>query len=428
MLDQRGKAAWLAMSVVVTGSAAAQGPGRASPAVSAPASARVETAPVEPSAPDKFQVPTVLEAARRVRLIATEDGIVQSLSARVGDAVRERQDLVLLDRAEASARLKIARAAVKEAQATLKAADDPADKEKAAAQIEAAEARAELAQLALDRCSLKAPFAGMVLDYPVSVGQFVTKGTIVAEIADTSSLRVLVPVDRTRVKEGQTLQLVSEGKPVTGKVQALLPMPASFAPLRELATPWSGAWIVIENPAGAGLEPGQRVQNPFLPNAPIVSLPARAVQAAPSEVGSGATAGPIVQVIRNDHVANVPVTVLGEVGPERVQVSGPFRQGDAAIAESSVPLAAGTYLRFGGAEETAVRGTPPDPNAVGSVAEFGAAAAVPAAPAPAASRIAPIGAPDSAVPGRARPRTGQTTKPAPRPAAPKPAAGGAVPF
>ena len=70
------------------------------------------------------------------------------------------------------------------AQAALKAAKEPAEKEKTSAQIEAAEARAELAQLALDRCSLKAPFAGMVLTYPVSVGQFVTKGTTVAELAD----------------------------------------------------------------------------------------------------------------------------------------------------------------------------------------------------------------------------------------------------
>lgn len=424
MFDRRATAASAALVAMILEAAWAQGPGRTSPPVGAPASARVETAPVEPSPPDRFQVPTVLEAARRVTLVATEDGLVQGIPAKVGDSVRDRQDLVLLDRTEASARVKIARAAVKEAQAAVKAAREPADKEKASAQVEAAEARAELAQLALDRCTLKAPFAGLVLSYPVSVGQFVTKGTTVAELADTTSLRVLVPVDRTKVKEGQTLQLVSDGKPVTGKVQAMLPLPETFAPLRELATPWSAAWVVVENPVGAGLEPGQRVRNPFLPVAPIASLPARAVQSASSEPRARGDGGAVVQVVRNDHVANVPVSVLGEVGPERVQVAGAFRQGDAAIVETSVPLAAGTYLRFGGVQETAVQGTPPDPNAVGAVADVGAA---PATTPPPAARVAPIGAPDSAVPRPTASRPGAATKPATKPA-PKAANGGAVPF
>jgi multidrug efflux pump subunit AcrA (membrane-fusion protein) len=425
MRDRRVAAAGAALVLTILGAAWAQGPGRGtqSPPVAAPTSARVETAPLEPIPPDKFQVPTVLEPSRRVTLVATEDGVVQGLAAQVGDTVRERQDLVLLDRTEAAARLKIARAAVKESQAALKAAREPAEKEKTAAQIEAAEARAELAQLALDRCSLKAPFAGMVLAYPVSVGQFVPKGTTVAELADTTSLRVLVPVDRTKVKEGQTLQLVSEGKPVTGKVQAVLPLPETFAPLRELATPWSAAWVVIENPSTAGLEPGQRVRNPFLPAAPIASIPARGVMAASSETPASGAGGSVVQVVRNDHVANVPVVVLGEVGPERLQVAGAFRQGDVAIVESSVPLAAGTYLRFG-SQEAAVQGTPPDPNAVGAAAEVEPAAP---APAPAASRVAPIGAPDSAVP-KTTARPPAASKPATKPSRPQPKAVAPAPF
>src|SRR5262245_49076154 len=109
MRDRRTAAAGSALVLTVLGAAWAQGPGRgsSSPTVAAPTSARVETAPLESFPPDKFQVPTVLEPARRVTLVATEDGVVQGLAAKVGDKVRERQDLVLLDRTEASARLKI---------------------------------------------------------------------------------------------------------------------------------------------------------------------------------------------------------------------------------------------------------------------------------------------------------------------------------
>ena len=32
----------------------------------------------------------------------------------------------------------------------------------------------------------------------------------------------------------------------------------------------------------------------------------------------------MVQVIRNEYVTNVPVHVLGDTGPERVQISGAF--------------------------------------------------------------------------------------------------------
>ena len=89
-----------------------------------------------------------------------------------------------LDRAEAMAKLKIAQAVVKEKQALLKrsGSGDAVDQ----AQVEAAEARAELAQLELDRLTLRAPFAGRVLSVPVSSGQFVLKGTVLAEVADVS--------------------------------------------------------------------------------------------------------------------------------------------------------------------------------------------------------------------------------------------------
>jgi multidrug efflux pump subunit AcrA (membrane-fusion protein) len=332
--------------------------------------------------------------------------------------VRERQDLVQLDRTEATARLKIARAELKERQAAAKASGDAVQQGIAAAQVEAAEARVELAQLALDRCTLKAPFAGMVLAFPVSVGQYVTKGTTVAELADVSQLRALVPVDRTRVKEGQSLQLATEGMEVTGKIAAIVPLPEAFSALRELATPWSAALVVVDNPTTLGLEPGQRVRNPFLPTTPIATVPSRAIQSEPAPAKAKNTPATVfVQVVRNEHVANVPVAVLGEVGPERMQVAGAFRPADVAIVESSVPLAAGTFIRFGGDQGTQVQAMPPDPDAAGTVAEVSPPAEAPA------TRVAPIGAPDGA------PRRRTATRPAAKPAQPPAKTGGAaVPF
>ena len=63
-------------------------------------------------------------------------------------------------------------------------------------QLEGAQARAELAQLQLDRCTLHAPFAGRVTAIPVYSGQYVLKGNTLLEIADVSGLKALHPVDR----------------------------------------------------------------------------------------------------------------------------------------------------------------------------------------------------------------------------------------
>lgn len=412
------------MSGIVLASAAAWGQGAPRPPVAAPAAAspsvRVETSSLELIPPERFLVPVVLEPVRRVTLKATADGVVQALSARLGEPVRDRQEIVQLERTEAAAMLRIAQAAVKEQQ-TAQTAAEAATPAGAVAQahLEAAEARVELAQLALDRCTLRAPFNGILLTYPVSVGQFVERGTTLAEIADVSSFRALLPVDRTQVRAGGTIAVRVEGNEVSAKVTAVVPLPERYEPLRALAVPWGAAWLSFDATSGGGLEPGQRVVGPFLPESPIATVPRRAIRA-----GREASSGTL-QVIRDDYVVDVPVTVLGEVGPERVQVAGSLRERDAAVLASTVPLAAGTLIRFGGGRGVGLEGIPPDPNAAGAVAEI-ASPATPTTTSPPATRVAPIGAPDSAAPGRNADRpSAPTTKPAPPSPPTRP---GLVPF
>jgi multidrug efflux pump subunit AcrA (membrane-fusion protein) len=327
-----------------------------------PASARVETAPLELKSPDRYQVPCVLEPIRKVTLTAPADGILRNMEAQVGASVREGAEIAQFDRTEAAARLKIAQAQVKEQQATLKNAPNPGQAAIAQAQLEAAQARAEIAQLELDRCTLRAPFAGRLLAVTVSPGQYLNKGATVAELADETSLRVLVPLERATASSA-TVNLDVEGQAVSGKVQATLPLPESLAVLRELAMPMTAAWVVVANPKGA-LEPGQRVAGPALPVAPIATIPARALH----QPAKGETGGPSVQVIRNEYATNVPVRVLGQPGPDRVQVSGSLRPTDTLILASSVPLLAGTLVRFGVEEHKAIEATSPNPAEGGSLA------------------------------------------------------------
>ena len=210
------------------------------------------------------------------------------------------------------------------------------------AQVEAAQGRVELAQLDLDRCTLRAPFSGRIVDVPVCTGQYVLRGAVIVELADVSSLRVIQPVDRRSVAANASFSVQVEGRDVPAKVQAVLPLPESLKVLRELATPLSAAMLVVPNSKG-DLEPGQRVQSGTVPSTPTAIVPKRAVR--PEDPRGGDNM--MVQVIRDDYVTNVPVRVLGDTGSERVQIAGALRTSDSLITSSSVPLLAGTLVRFG---------------------------------------------------------------------------------
>jgi multidrug efflux pump subunit AcrA (membrane-fusion protein) len=357
-----------------------------------PTAARIESVPLELTMPERYQVAESLEPIRRVTLVAPADGFIRSMEVRLGETVRGSQEIAQLDRTEASARLKMASAEVKEKQGLLKSptASPGLTPDVVGAQIEAAEARVELAQLALDRCTLRAPFAGRLVDLPVCAGQYVLKGTTIAELADLSSLKTLLPVDRADVAAGAPLTVHIEGQDVVGKVQAILPLPERFTALRELATRFAAAWVAFPNTKG-DLEPGLRVRPTTIPIAPIAMVPKRAVK----QEDARKSEGTMVQVIRNEYVTNVPVRVLGETSPERVQITGLLRGSDSLIVSSSVSLLPGTLVRFGeGTSSRGVEGVSPNP-------AFGGAEAGITAPGGTRAR----GANSGAAPSQAKPAT-----------------------
>lgn len=417
-------AAGMALVVTAAGLGQGQAPnagGQAPAAATAAQQATVETADIALVYPDRYAVPVVLEPNRRIFLTAPSDGVLKSISTPVGTAVREAQEIAQLDRVEATAKVKIANANVKEAKADMEGTKPSIVLQ---ARLEAAEARAELAQLDLDRCSLRAPFPGKILAAPVSPGQYVTKGNTLAELADYAILKVLVPVDRTAVKPGADIELIVEGKPISGKVMALVPLPEQYVALRELATPWAAAWVNVANATGA-LEPGQRVRGPFAPLAPITAVPTRALR---TTAGGEDT---LVQVVRFNNVIDVPVRIIGDAGFDRTQVSGAFLPTDAAIVESSIPMTAGTVIRF--------TGDPPVSGAAGastgSLVDVTPPVGAPVVPiGRAGNRVAPIGSPDANVPKSGRPGTGKAATKgtakgtAPTKPATKPGTGGASPF
>lgn len=342
--------------------------------------AKVERAALSLTSPDRYRVPIVVEPLRRVVVMAPSEGILKGISVPVGSTVREGQEVARLDSNGALARLKIAMANVKEMQANydfVKGGGNIQTLQIAVpeARLDAAKARVELAQMEVEACTLRAPFSGRVMEVLVTPGQYLAKGATILDIADVSSVRVLLPVDRTAVTVGGAVNFTIEGSGVSGRAQAVLPLTEAQATLRELASPLSAAWVVVANPSGS-LEPGQRAQSLYLPNAPIASVPSYSIH-------KGEGGGSIVQVIRAERVTEVPLRILGALGPDRTQVSGSFRSSDSLIVTSSVPLRPGSFIRFDDTlPSRTVEGQPPTPDQLGDPAQVAAPAVAPARTAP----------------------------------------------
>lgn len=307
------------------------------------ASARIETTNLRLIDPEPYRVTAVLQPIRRLKLVAPMDGLIQRVDARLGESVRQSQEVVTFDPTEANARFQIATAGLKGV---------------AAGSSEAATARVELARAILQRCKVKAPFPARVAEVAVYPGQFVLKGTTLVELIDTTSLEVVVPVDRRKVAVGATITVPVEEQEFSGKVQSIQPLPRELSVLRELAPPFAAATVVLPNLAGK-LDAGLRARPVGIPSLPIANLAKRAVR---TDDLRGPSAS-MVQVIRNEYVTNVPVQVLGGLGPDRVQVSGAFRERDALVVGASVPLVPGTLVRFHeGPSARGVEATSPNPS------------------------------------------------------------------
>ena len=189
-------------------------------------------------------------------------------------------------------------------------------------------------------------------------------------------------------------------KTVSSKVLAILPLPESFSPLLELASPWAAAYVAVDNPGHPRIGPGER-SGALLPEAHVATIPTQAMHASASAKGSSRSRFSELR-------SRVPVRALGATGPERVQVSGPFRLNDLLIVDSSVPLAPGTFLRFDTGDGLAhpVEGTAHAANEGGSVANITP---------PPNPRVAPIGSAGAPPPKAAPPTYTAPAEPPGRP-------------
>jgi RND family efflux transporter MFP subunit len=199
----------------------------------------------------------------------------------------------------------------------------------------AARARVALARKALADTAVRAPFAGLVAERLVSVGDYVTRGTRVATVVRIDPMRVKLTVPE------QAVSLVSVGQPVKLTVDAYpnevfearvkFVSPALRADQRALTVE------AIASNADGRLKPGlfatASIQQPQ--SAPALLVPATAV-----ETVSGTSR---VYVVAGDRVEERIVT-LGDRLADRVEITSGLTAGDVVAADPKVRLAGGTRV------------------------------------------------------------------------------------
>jgi RND family efflux transporter MFP subunit len=267
--------------------------------------ARLGLAPGQPFDPKR--VPDVLNAQASLDLAEAEFARIQALL-----------DQKVVSRSEWEQR----RTQVEAARQQYKVAVNVA--EQSYRSLQAARARVALANKSLADTAVRAPFAGLVAERAVSVGDYVTKGARVATVVSIDPLRVELTVPEqaiAQIKVGQPVRLSVDAYPGEEFSAAVrFVSPSVRVDQRALTVE-----AIAPNKDGR-LKPGLFVTALIQLGAPA---PALTVPEAAVETVSGTSR---VYVIK-DGKADERIVTLGEKVSDRVEVTSGLADGEVVVAE-----------------------------------------------------------------------------------------------
>jgi membrane fusion protein, multidrug efflux system len=202
--------------------------------------------------------------------------------------------------------------------------------------LQAARARVDLARKAAADTTIRAPFAGLVAERLVSIGDYVTRGAHVATVVRVDPMRIELTVPEqaiSLIKGGQSVQVAVDaypGESFAAKVRYV--SPSVRADQRALTVE-----AVAPNPDGR-LKPGlfatASIQQPA--GAPALLVPTTAV-----ETVAGTSR---VYVIKKDKIEERIVT-LGEPVGQQVEITSGLVTGETIAAAPKGHLADGMDVR-----------------------------------------------------------------------------------
>jgi len=203
-----------------------------------------------------------------------------------------------------------------------------------------AEARVASAERSLRRTELRAPFAGVVSERKVNVGDDVTPGTALFTVVDLGSLRLeaSVPSDQLGVvKVGAPVQFTIDGfkgKVFNGKIERV-------NPTVDPATRQVRITVSVPNDAG-------RLASGLFAQGRVAASSVNGVAVPFSAIDERGIA-PVAYRLKGSKVQKVAVTLgVRDELAERVQVTAGIMAGDTVLMGSAQGISEGTTVRIVG--------------------------------------------------------------------------------
>jgi HlyD family secretion protein len=224
----------------------------------------------------------------------------------------------------------------------------------AKAQVAGSEARISEAQQAVDNCTIRAPFAGIVVSKDAQIGEMVSPisagggftRTGIATIVDMNSNEIEVDVNESyiaRVKDGQPVNAILDAYPdweIPSKVRTIIPsadrqkatvkVRISFLKLDPRILPDMGIKVTF-----LGAETEKKSGSDNAPAAPLVS------QSAVRDDGGKK----IVFLVKDDHLERRAVTIGGNHGSDAEILAG-LAVGDTVVTKGPQDLHDGQVVEI----------------------------------------------------------------------------------
>jgi membrane fusion protein, multidrug efflux system len=205
------------------------------------------------------------------------------------------------------------------------------------AQLADATARRALAEKQLSNSQVRAPFAGIVADKPVSAGDVVSPGTALFTVVDPASMKLEAAVPASQVSAvrlGAPVQFVVQGYPgrvFAGRVQRI-------NPAADPATRQVGVYVTIPN-AGRSLVSGLYAEG-------RIGSERRGALVVPTLAVDLASTIPSVVRLKNGKVEKVDVTVgIRDEQNERIEIATGVAAGDTLLLGAAQGYSPGTIVR-----------------------------------------------------------------------------------
>jgi RND family efflux transporter MFP subunit len=201
------------------------------------------------------EAPATALGRNEARVAAEVSARVVAIAADSGDAVKAGQVLVRLDPRDAELALARADAALLQADARLKQAEAQIQRARSLreknfisaealtvretelagtqADVQAARANRDSARRGVEKCTIVAPFAGIVRSRSAQVGELAAPGTLLLSLAETADLQVVAQV---QARDAEGLAGATPELRAAAKSYALKPLRISGAVSREART------------------------------------------------------------------------------------------------------------------------------------------------------------------------------------------------